>query len=121
MIDQHAQDLKADHDSVLPTQFFADAKKPPEPLQRLMLAVLLDAIRCYQSNFGSRKGRQRLEFYEVRQWLFHGYAEAPFSLHTVCSLLGIDPRRVRRTMSAWTWRKRTGCAADRMPRHSPRL
>ena len=120
MIDQQALTLKTDHNSVLPTQFFVDAKKPCEPLQRLMLAVLLDAIRCYQSNFGSERGRQRIEFNEARQWLFHGCPEAPFSLHCVCSLLGVDPRTVERTMSDCARRKRAGLAAVRLPRRTPR-
>jgi hypothetical protein len=68
MIDQQALNLKADHNSVLPTQFLVDAKKPCAPLQRLMFAVLLDAIRCYRNNFGSRSGRQQIEFKEASQW-----------------------------------------------------
>ncbi len=120
MIDQHAVNLKPDHNSVLPTQIVVDAKKPCEPLQRLMLAVPLDAIRCYQSNFGSGRGRQRIEFNEARQWLFHGCPEAPFSLHCVCSLLGVDPRTVQRTMSDWARRKRAGLAPVRLPRRTPR-
>src|SRR5260370_13664812 len=82
-------------------------------IKRLMLAVLLNAIRCYQSNFGARSVRQRIEFYEARQWLFDGCSEGPFSLHSVCSVLGIEPRKVQRAVSDWVWRKRAGLAAAR--------
>ncbi|SRR6266851_762564 len=88
-------------------------------IKRLMLAVLLNAIRCYQSNFGARSVRQRIEFYEARQWLFDGCSEGPFSLHSVCSVLGIEPRKVQRAVSDWVWRKRAGLAAARLPRRSP--
>lgn len=119
MINQHTLTLTADHSSVLPAQFFADRKKPPEPLERLMLAVLLDAIRCYQSKFGSRGVRQRIEFHEARQWLFDGWSEGPFSLHSVCSVLGIEPRMVQGTVSDWAWRKRAGVATGHLPRRTP--
>ena len=119
MINQHTLNLTADHNPILPAQFFADPKKPSEPLQRLMLAVLLDAIRCYQSNFGSRSIRQRIEFHEARQWLFDGCSEGPFSLHSVCSVLGIEPRKVQGTVSDWAWRKRAGVATGHLPRRTP--
>jgi hypothetical protein len=117
MINQHTLSLTADHSSVLPAQFFANQKKPSEPLQRLMLAVLLDAIRCYQSNFAGV--RQRIEFREARQWLFDGWSEGPFSLQSVCSALGIEPRKVQRTVSDWAWGKRAGLATPRLPRRTP--
>jgi hypothetical protein len=53
---------------------------------------------------------------EARQWLFPGCPEAPFSLRCVCSLLGVDPHTVQRTMSDWARRKRAGLAAVRLPR-----
>ncbi len=46
-------------------------------------------------------------------------SEAPFSLNSVCSVLGIEPRKVQRTVSDWAWRKRAGLGAARLPRRTP--
>src|SRR5258708_12410075 len=102
MVNRHTLNVKPDRNSFLPVQFFADPKKASEPVQRLMLAVLLDAMRCYQSNFGSASVRGRIEFYEARQWLFYPCSETPFSLNTVSSLFQIEPRTSHLTVSHWT-------------------
>ena len=119
MINRHTLNLKPDPNSFLPVQFFADPKKASEPVQRLMLAVLLDAMRCYQSNFGSASVRGRIEFHEARQWLFDRCSEAPFSLNSVCSVLGIEPCTVQRTVSDWARVKRAGFVTARLPRRTP--
>jgi len=119
MINRHTLNVKPDRNSFLPVQFFADPKKASEPVQRLMLAVLLDAMRCYQSNFRSASVRGRIEFHEARQWLFDRWSEGPLSLHSVCSVLGIEPRKVQRTVSDWAWRNRAGLGAARLPRRTP--
>ncbi len=58
--------------SILPSQFFDGQKKKEavEPLKRLMLAVLADAVRCYQTGFDTRATSRRRAFLEAKQWLF---------------------------------------------------
>lgn len=92
---------------------------PPEPLEQLMLAVLLDAMRCYRGKFGSASVRGRIGFHEARQWLFDRYSEAPFSLNSVCSVLGIEPRTVQGTVSDRARVKRAGFVTARLPRRTP--
>lgn len=65
-----------------------------EPLRRLALAVLLDALRVFQSNIG-RSRMNRREFDEAREWLLEACIEGPFSFENVCYLLDIDASRLR--------------------------
>ena len=106
-------------ESVVPVQFFAGQHKPNEPLKRLMLAVLLDAVRAYQVNFGAMRGERRLAFAEADWWLFHARDHAPFSLETVCDALGIAPSAVRHTVSDWRRKRSQGVAMAPMVSRGP--
>jgi hypothetical protein len=57
--------------SVLPTQFFEGQKRNEalEPVQRLMLAVLTDAVRCYQVGFDAQQTARIRAFREAEEWL----------------------------------------------------
>ena len=60
--------------------------------QKLLLAVLEDAIRCYLRNVDAKEGEHRREFLEVRNW-FEAGANRPdiFSFENLCLALGIEP------------------------------
>lgn len=109
-------------DIMLPEQFddlFRSTERTPE--QRLMLAVLEDAIRCWLGAppallGGVYTGSKRMRLArEAEHWLFDGEDWAPISFHTCCGALGIDgewlreklrriadpgPRRLRRIRPA---------------------
>lgn len=61
-------------------------------VKALMLAVLHDAVRCYQDR---AHGRAR-EYAEVRSWLFDRHADGPFAFETICQVLRIDSDYLRR-------------------------
>jgi len=63
--------------AVLPKQFFADRRKLGEPIERLMFAVLNDAIRCYQTNVGVRRPHAQCLLAETKEWLFSPPDDAP--------------------------------------------
>ena len=60
------------------------------PYQRLLLAVLEDAIRSFQRNLHVTSG-PRVVFGEVQQWLFHRTDTGFMSCPSVCLSLGIEP------------------------------
>jgi len=67
-----------------------------EPEKMLMLAVLADAISCFQA-FSSVEGMQRKkQFIEVRNWLWSNRNDWPFSYRNVCEALGLSPDYLRR-------------------------
>ena len=70
--------------------------------QRLMLALLADAINVYQQGVMSRNTRKRLLFIDAERWITAGAkCRHAFSFDTVCDALGINPSMLRRRMLAW--------------------
>jgi len=53
-------------EAVLPVQFYGPRRQASdfEPLQRLLIAMLVDAVHCFQTSFGGTKSEKRLEFAE---------------------------------------------------------
>src|SRR5580658_3542948 len=70
--------------------------------QRLMLAMLADAINVYQQGALSRSTRKRLLYIDAERWILGGATNLhAFSFDTVCDALGINPAVLRRRMVAW--------------------
>ena len=65
------------------------------PEQRLMVAVLKDAIYCaYEKNPLGEKGKR--EQHEALIWIGDTNADATFSFNSVCEVLNIEPEFMRR-------------------------
>jgi hypothetical protein len=70
--------------------------------QRLMLALLADAINVYQQGVLSRNTRKRLLFIDAERWITAGAKNHhALGFDSVCDALGIDPGMLRRRMLAW--------------------
>jgi hypothetical protein len=89
-------------DVMLPGQFddlFRSTERTPE--QRLMLAVLEDAIHCWFGAppallGGAYTGSKRMRLArEAERWLFGDENCAPISFHTCCGALGIGGEWLR--------------------------
>jgi hypothetical protein len=89
--------------------------------QRLMLALLADAINVYQQGAASRSTRKRMLYVDAERWIM---ADAPsrhaFTFETVCDCLGINPIVLRRRMIAWKHEMRRGVTLP-TPTHHLRL
>ena len=48
-----------------------------KPFSRLMHAILIDAVRCYQMNFDACCLLKKQQFSEARGWLFHDEDSGP--------------------------------------------
>ena len=89
-------------DAVLPEQFYEDTRsKALEPERRLMLAILTDAVRCYQAGVSLPSGTRSQVFAEAENWLFHAPHKTPFSFEDVCGALEIDPAYLRKGLRRW--------------------
>jgi hypothetical protein len=108
MLDIDSSDRPFECAAISPAQFFADRHKFGEPIERLMFAVLNDAIRCYQTNFGVQRLRARRSLAETKQWLFGLPNDAPFSFENICEVLQIDAPRLRRALLRWCDEKLAG-------------
>jgi len=70
--------------------------------QRLMLALLADAINVYQQGVLSRNTRKRLLFIDAERWIMGASkSRHAFSFDTVCDALGINCIVLRRRMLTW--------------------
>lgn len=89
------------------------------PIKRLMLAVLADAIRCYQTYVNSHRRAQRRLLVEAEAWLMDRKADGPFAFETVCETLDIDPSCLREGLRRWRLQELDGTNTGRLTRRSP--
>jgi hypothetical protein len=66
-----------------------------------MLAVLEDAISCFQKYAGARKGRQYRLFAEAEEWLLDEDASWCFSFESICSVLDLNSAYLREGLAKW--------------------
>jgi hypothetical protein len=99
-------------DTLLAAQYFANLRRRTllEPEKRLMLAVLEDAIHCFQDHLLAASGRKRRVFKEAQDWIAEMSADSIFSFENVCETLGLNPAYVRQGLLRWKEKKLEGCA-----------
>src|ERR1700730_12091576 len=91
-----ATDLPGRADVMLPSQFFGPMGSGGlHSEQRLMLAVLVDAINILQGWNRMGSARKRRTFADAAQWVTTKGTNYPFSFDSVCDALGIDSEVVR--------------------------
>ena len=70
--------------------------------QRLMLALLTDALNVYQKGALSRLTRMRRLYVDAERWIQRDCVECnALSFTTVCDALGINPELLRRRIIDW--------------------
>jgi hypothetical protein len=107
-------------DAVLPVQFHNGPEETAttEPIRRLMVAVLFDAIRCFQTKLALRQPAGRQEFAEVRSWIFSDHDNGCFSFRAICDALRIDPKVIRKGLAKWEEMRGAGDKSRRIIRRS---
>ncbi len=90
-------------DMLLSAQYFENLRRKTyfEPEKRLMLALLEDAINCYQVNLISRGAKKKRLFEETEQWIRTASGDWIFSFDSVCEALGLNPEYVRQGLLRW--------------------
>jgi hypothetical protein len=72
-----------------------------EPEEKLMLAVLDDAIACFQKYAFARDRKRKVLFQEAEDWVQDTNSDWPFSFANVCETLGFDPDYLRQGLGQW--------------------
>ena len=72
-----------------------------EPEKLLMLAVLEDAIVCFQDNLGATCKRKQALHTDAEQWILDDDKSYLFSFENVCGALNFDPAYLRRGLMGW--------------------
>src|SRR5271167_3375547 len=88
-------------DVILKSQFFDTiGKHSLTSEQRLMLAVLADAINLVQDGYRSTSLRKRTSFSEAKNWIFQSGVRCPLAFENVCDALAIDAEALRQRVGA---------------------
>ena len=97
-------------DTLLPAQYLDTfrRKAPLEPEKRLMLAVMEDAVACFQKYLLARDGRGRALFWEAEEWVVEEGSDWLFSFENICEVLGFNPQYVRQGLLRWKQGKLAG-------------
>lgn len=105
-------------DALLPVQLYGTRRGSAalEPLKRLMMAILVDAIRCYHRNFEAVTPHKRREFREAQDWLFKDRNDGPFAFDTVCYVLDTNPDFLRRRLIQLQYARVATVGRERMIR-----
>jgi len=90
-------------DTLLPSQYFAALKRKGahEPERRLAVAVLQDAVDCFQKHLRARDRKARQLFLDAEEWIGSDDRTWPFSFENICDLLHINAEYLRRGLLAW--------------------
>ena len=90
-------------DTLLSDQYFENLRRktPLKPEKKLMLAILEDAVWCFQHNVWARNGKGKKLFDEAQEWILDKSRDWVFSFESICEVLGFTPRYVRQGLLRW--------------------
>jgi hypothetical protein len=90
-------------DPVVSAQYFESLRRKTllEPEKMLMLAVLEDAIKCFQNKVLARNRRREKLFEESEAWILARDRDWFFSFENICEVLEINPAYVRQGLLGW--------------------
>jgi hypothetical protein len=96
-------------DVVLPAQYFRVLRGRASygGERRLIIAVLEDAINCFQKNLFATDNRGRRLFQEAEEWLMSVDRELPFAFENICEFLSLDAGYIRKGLRRWAYAVRS--------------
>src|SRR4030095_12987925 len=69
--------------------------------ERLMLAVLENAVEYFQKYVLARKPSGKQLFREAEEWFLDKDGEALYSFENICEILGLHPDPIRKGLMVW--------------------
>lgn len=104
-------------DVLLPGQFFSFFRKEAgfDRERRLMLAVLEDAIDCFQKYAHTNDLRGRQLFMESYEWIMSDDKRWLFSFENICQIVDMNPDYVRQGLNRWRAQHAKNAAAGTSP------
>jgi hypothetical protein len=89
--------------SLLSAEYFEALRRKTilEPEKRLMLAILEDAVDCFQNNVFAQSVKGRRLFQEAEKWIVDADGDWFFSFENVCETLELHPAYVRQGLLRW--------------------
>ena len=77
-----------------------ESQADDQALRALMLALLEDAIACFQGRFFKPSRTSEMLFQESEEWI-NSNDDDLFSFNNICETLGLDPGRLRQGLEQW--------------------
>jgi hypothetical protein len=91
--------LSGPADPVVNEQFFKSGFRTGE--ERLMLAVLQDAVKCFQEHVLAQHLWEKKLFEEAESWILEKNTNWLFSFENICDTLRLNPDYIRRGLLVW--------------------
>jgi hypothetical protein len=90
-------------DALLAAQYLDTFRRKVQiqPERRLLIAVLEDAIFCFQKYISSRERRGETLFREAEDWIQDENRDYIFSFQNICEALGLDASYLRTGLLRW--------------------
>ena len=90
-------------DTLLPDQYLDTYRRKLhlEPEKKLMLAILEDAIACFQKYVSATDAKGKALFQEAEDWIQQAAGEGVFAFDSICEGLGLSPDYIRRGLATW--------------------
>lgn len=90
-------------DILMPQQFLANYERKfrLDPERTLMLAILEDAVVCFQDNLSAPCKRRETLFLDAEAWFLSKDRSYLYSFENVCDALGFDADYLRQGLMAW--------------------
>jgi hypothetical protein len=90
--------------ALLPMQFFTDPGRTSDSgsgAQRLMFAVLQDAVACWFRYAGGKTAQKQRLFQETYEWFWSQTSCGLYAFENICEVLKLDPDYIRRGLMRW--------------------
>lgn len=91
-------------------QVFSSGSRGGE--ERLMLAVLQDAVECFQQYAVSEQPFEKKLFQEAENWILASNTDWIFSFENICDTLQLNPGYIRSGLLFWRQAKRRNAHSD---------
>jgi len=101
-------------DTLLPAQYYGNLRRRNllQPEMQLTLAILEDAIKCFQENLMAESGKGKKLFNEAEEWILDEDGDWIFSFRNVCELLGFNPAYMRQGLLRWKQERQRHTSKD---------
>ena len=96
-------------DVLAPLQYFEKwrYRRSEAPEIMLMLAVLDDAVMCYQKFACAKTAHGANLFREAESWFFDGTTQGLYSCENICEVVGLDLDYLRKGLLQWRQNAKT--------------
>ena len=107
--------LSGPADPVVNEEFFKTSFRAGE--ERLMLAVLQDAVKCFQEHVLAQHLWEKKLFEEAENWILEKNTNWFFSFENICDNLQLNPDYIRQGLLVWKKVKRKSQSEIRVKIH----